>query len=85
MGGMASDQMPGKKDMQMEGMSHPHMDQPLNNHLAGINLFPQSGPRTTRLMPPPSKRGPLHVGPEVVGVAMKTSPRLNDPPAAAVF
>jgi CopA family copper-resistance protein len=84
MSGMSSDQMPGMKDM--------HMDEPtgpLNDQLAGTTPFPQPGPRTTRLMPPSrmisppteTREGevPLHVGPEVVGVAMNTSPRLQDP------
>jgi FtsP/CotA-like multicopper oxidase with cupredoxin domain len=85
--------MSGMKDGGMSGMSHMHMDEPtgpLKKQLAGITPFPQPGPRTTRLMPPPSQmmsrpaetfegEAPLHIGPEVVSVAMKTSPRLNDP------
>jgi FtsP/CotA-like multicopper oxidase with cupredoxin domain len=57
--------------------------------LAGITPFPQPGPRTRRLVRPPSRmmsrptetregEAPLHVGPEVVSVAMQTSPRLHD-------
>ena len=101
MGGMSSDQMPGMKDMQMNGMtdtSVPEMkDMDMRamsdaavEPLAGKTPFPQPGPHTTRLMPPPARmmsrptetregEVPLHVGPEVVGVAMKTSPRLHDP------
>jgi FtsP/CotA-like multicopper oxidase with cupredoxin domain len=85
--------MSGMKDGGMSGMSHTHMDEPtgpLKKQLAGITPFPQPGPRTTRLVPPPSQmmsrpaetfegEAPLHIGPEVVSVAMKTSPRLNDP------
>jgi CopA family copper-resistance protein len=93
--------MPEKKDMDMSGMKegdmstmgHTHTDQPaepLNDKFAGMAPFPQPGPRTTRLMPPPSQtmshptqtmegEVPLQVGPEVVMVAMNTSPRLSDP------
>jgi FtsP/CotA-like multicopper oxidase with cupredoxin domain len=83
----------GMKDGGMSAMSHMHMDEPTgpsNDQLAGRTPFLQPGPRTTRLMPPPSRmmsrpaetmegEAPLHVGPEVVSVAMKTSPRLHDP------
>jgi len=102
MNGMASHQMPGMKDMpmsgmkdgSMSGMSHTHMDEPtvpLTKQLAGITPFPQPGPSTTRLMPPPSQQtmsrpteklegeAPLHIGPEVASVAKNASPRLNDP------
>src|SRR5260370_16548494 len=94
--------MPEKKDMGISGMkdgdmspmSHTPMDQPtepLNDQLAGMTPFPQPGPRTTRVIPPPSQtmarpsetregEVPLHLGPEVVMVAMNTSPRLHDPP-----
>jgi CopA family copper-resistance protein len=99
--GTSDTSMPEMKNMNMSGMkdggmpvvSHTHMDEPTgpsNDQLAGTTPFPQPGPRTTRLMPPPSRimsrpaetmegEVPLHVGPEVVGVAMKTSPRLRDP------
>ena len=101
MGGMSSDQMPGMKDMQMNGMTDNSMPEMKDmdmramsdaavEPLAGKTPFPQPGPHTTRLMPPPARmmsrptetregEVPLHVGPEVVGVAMKTSPRLHDP------
>jgi FtsP/CotA-like multicopper oxidase with cupredoxin domain len=85
--------MRGMKGDHMSGMSNMHMDEPTGpwkKQLAGITPFPQPGPRTTRLVPPPSQimspaaetfegEAPLHIGPEVVSVAMKTSPRLNDP------
>jgi FtsP/CotA-like multicopper oxidase with cupredoxin domain len=85
--------MTGMKDGGMSGMSHTHMDEPtgpLKKQLAGITPFPQPGPRTTWLMPPASQmmshptetfegEAPLHIGLEVASVAMKTSPRLNDP------
>jgi CopA family copper-resistance protein len=81
-----------KHDGDMSAMNHMHMEQPaklLNDPLAGMTPFPQPGPRTTRLMPPPSQmmprptqtlegEVPLHIGPEVL-VVMKTSPRLHDP------
>jgi len=101
MGGMSSDQMPGMKDTQMNGMTDNSMPEMKDmdmramsdaavEPLAGKTPFPQPGPHTTRLMPPPARmmsrptetregEVPLHVGPEVVGVAMKTSPRLHDP------
>src|SRR5260370_895127 len=77
--------MPEMKDMDMSGMRDGALDP-----LAGKTPFPQPGPRTTRLMPPPSQmmsrptetmegQTPLRIGPEVVGIAMKTSPRLHDP------
>jgi FtsP/CotA-like multicopper oxidase with cupredoxin domain len=83
----------GMKDRGMSAMSHMHMDEPTgpsNDQLPGITPFPQPGPCTTRLIPPPSRmvprpaetregEAPLHVGPEVVSVAMQTSPRLQDP------
>jgi CopA family copper-resistance protein len=99
--GMSSDQMPGMKDMNTGGtkdsgmstMSHAHVDEPrgpLNDQSAGKSPFPQPGPHTTRLIPPPSRMAsppaqtmqgevPLHIGPEGASVAMNTSPRLNDP------
>jgi FtsP/CotA-like multicopper oxidase with cupredoxin domain len=98
MGGNGNNSMPEmNKDMKMSddmsAMGHTHTDQPaqpLNDKLAGMTPFPQPGPRTTRLMPPPSQmmshptqtmegEVPLHVGPEVVMVAKETSPRLHDP------
>jgi CopA family copper-resistance protein len=77
--------MPEMKDMDMSGMRDGALDP-----LAAKTPFPQPGPRTTRLMPPPSQmmsrrtetmegQTPLRIGPEVVGIAMKTSPRLHDP------
>jgi CopA family copper-resistance protein len=74
-------------------MNQAHMDEstgPSSNRFAGTTPFPQPGPRTMRLIPqsPPmmsrpteTREGevPLHIGPEVVGVAMNTSPRLQDP------
>ena len=85
--------MSGMKTGAMSAMSDMHMDGPtgsLNDQLAGRIPFPQHGPRTTRLIPPSSRtmsrptqtfegEVPLHIGPEVVGVAMNTSPRLQDP------
>lgn len=75
----------------MSAMSHTHMDEHTGalNEPAGMTPFPQPGPSTTRLMPPPSQmmsrptqtlegEVPLHIGPEVVGVAMQTSPQLHD-------
>ena len=99
MSGMSSDQMPGMKDMQMNGMSAkstPEMKDKSGmrdgsiDPLAGKTPFPQPGPRTTGLMPPPSQtmsrpaqtsegEVPLRLGPEVTSVPMKTSPRLHDP------
>jgi CopA family copper-resistance protein len=82
--------MSGKNDG-MSAMSHMNQaNEPLNDRLAGMTPFPQPGPRTTRLMPPPSQmmsrttqtfegEVPLHIGPEVVSVAMQNSPRLHDP------
>jgi len=92
---MKDTNMSGMKDHGMSGMSHTHMDEPtgpLKHQLAGITPFPQPGPRTTRLISPPSQmmsrpaetfegEAPLHIGPEVAGVAMNTSPKLNDPGA----
>ncbi len=92
---MKDTNMSGVNDHGMSGMSHTHMDEPsgpLKNQLAGITPFPQPGPRTTRLIPPPSQimsrpaetfegEAPLHIGPEVASVAMNTSPKLNDPGA----
>jgi FtsP/CotA-like multicopper oxidase with cupredoxin domain len=83
----------GMKDSDMSAVRHTHMDQPtepLNDQLAGTTPFPQPGPRTTRLMSPPSQMMarprqthegdvPLRVGPEVVMVAKNATPRLNDP------
>ncbi len=85
--------MSGMKNDDMSTMGHAPTDQPaepFNDKLAGMTPFPQPGPRTTRLMPPPSQmmshptqttegEVPLHVGPEVVMVAMNTAPRLYDP------
>jgi CopA family copper-resistance protein len=82
-----------KNDGDMPAMSHAHIGQltkPSNDQLAGIAPFPQPGPRTTRLTPPPSQMMshpthtmegdvPLSVGPQVVMVAKETSPRLHDP------
>jgi CopA family copper-resistance protein len=98
--GMSSDQMPGMKDMSTSGMkdsdtsamTDSHMAEPtgrFSDPLAGKTPFPQPGPRTTQLIPPPSQMTvrptqtlegevPLQIGPEVVTV-MKTSPRLRDP------
>ncbi len=76
--------MSGMKDGDMSTMDHSHVSEP-----AGMTPFPQPGPRTTRLMPRSRMMSrltdttegevPLHVGPEVVGVAKETSPRLHDP------
>ncbi len=85
--------MSGMKDGDMSIMSHTHMDQPtepLNDQLAGMTPFSQPVSRTVRLIPPPSQmmarptqalegEVPLHLGPEVVMVAMNTAPRLHDP------
>ena len=85
--------MSGMKEGNVPTMSHTHTDQPaepLNDKSAGMTPFPQPGPGTTRLMPLPSQtmarpsktregEVPLHVGPEVVMVAMNTTPRLSDP------
>jgi CopA family copper-resistance protein len=99
MGGMASDQTPGMKDMQLEGMTDNSMPEKKDmsamrdgaiEPLAGKTPFPQPGPHTKRLTPPPSQMMshptqtmegdvPLSVGPEVVMVAKVTSPRLHDP------
>jgi FtsP/CotA-like multicopper oxidase with cupredoxin domain len=71
--------MSALKDGDLFDMSHRYVDQPtelLNDQLAGTAPFPQPGPRTTRLMSPPSRtmsrpaqtlegEVPLHVGPEV--------------------
>jgi FtsP/CotA-like multicopper oxidase with cupredoxin domain len=84
--------MNGMHSEEVSAVNRPHMDEATvspNDQLAGKTPFPQPGPRTTRLMPPPSQRMirptqthegelPLHLGPEVVAV-MKTSPRLHDP------
>ena len=80
---MTSVDMSRMKNDDTSAMSHMQMDQP------GKTPFPQPGPRTTRLMPPPSEvmprptqtlegEVPLHIGPEVIAV-MNTSPRLHDP------
>ena len=79
-----SDSMPDKKSMDMSAMSDGAIDP-----LAGKTPFPQPGPGTTRLVPTsrmmsrPTEtmegQTPLRIGPEVVGIAMMTSPRLNDP------
>src|SRR6266849_1177726 len=85
MNGMTDNSMPEMKDMDMSAMRDGAIEP-----LAGKAPFSQPGPRTARLMPPSSRmisrptetregEVPLHVGPEVVGVAMKTSPRLHDP------
>jgi CopA family copper-resistance protein len=105
MEGMGGNGMPAMKDMNqdmnmsemkdgdMSAMSQMHMDQhtePSNDPPVGKTPFPQPGPRTARLMPPPSQMRarptqtlegevPLHLGPEVVMVAKNTSPRLRDP------
>ena len=101
MSGMSSDQMPGMKDMQMNGTSQNSMPEMKDMDISGMRdgaldplvgktPFPQPGPRTTRLMPPPSQmmsrpvqtregEVPLHLGPEVASVPMNTSPRLRDP------
>jgi CopA family copper-resistance protein len=101
MKGMKMSQMPGMKDMQIGGNSNNSMPEMKDMEmsamrrgaiepLAGMAPFPQPGPHTTRLMPPPTRmlsrltettegEVPLRVGPEVVGIAMKTSPRLHDP------
>jgi CopA family copper-resistance protein len=92
MNGMTPHQMPGMKDMQMNGTSQNSMPEmkAMDMSGAGITPFLQPGPRTTRLMPPPSrmmsrpaetKEGevPLHVGPTVASVPMKTSSRLHEP------
>jgi len=85
--------MSGMKDDDISAMSDAHRDQPaepLNDQLVGMAPFPQPGPRTTRLMPPESQmmshptqttegEVALHLGPEVVMVAMSTAPRLHDP------
>jgi len=85
--------MSGVKDHDMSIMGHMRTNEPttpLNDQLVGTTPFPQPGPHTTRLMPrssrmtsrvTESKEGevPLHIGPEVVGIAMNASPRLNDP------
>ena len=99
MDGMSEASMPAMKTMDMSGMedgdmsamSHTPMDEHTGalNESAGMTPFPQPGPSTTRLMPPPSQmmsrptqtlegEVPLHIGPEVVGVAMQTSPQLHD-------
>ena len=100
MKGMSDKSTPEMKDMNMSGMkdggmsamSHTHMDERTGalNESAGMAPFPQPGPRTTRLMPPPSQMMsrptqtlegeiPLHIGAAVGSVPMNTSPRLNDP------
>ena len=98
---MSGDRMPEMKSMDINGMkddntsatSRMYVDQPTetsSDHLAGITPFPQPGPRTMRLMPPPSQvksratettegEAPFHVGPEVTMVAMNTSSKLHDP------
>jgi FtsP/CotA-like multicopper oxidase with cupredoxin domain len=104
MKGMSDNSMPEMKDMNehmdmsrpkdsdMSATSDAHMDEPagrFNDPFAGKTPFPQPGPYTTRLMPPPSQmmppptqtlegEVPLRIGPEVIAV-MNTSPRLHDP------
>jgi CopA family copper-resistance protein len=92
-GGMGSDQMRGMKDMQdTSAMNHTHMEkptEPLNDESVGMTPFPQPGPDATRQMPSPEIMSaptqtvegevPLHIGPEVAGVAMKASRKLDDP------
>jgi CopA family copper-resistance protein len=91
MPGMKDMDMSGMKDGNTSAMSHAHMDEHTGafNESAGITPLPQPGPSTTRLLPPPSQmmsrpiqtlegEVPLHIGPEVVGVAMQTSPQLHD-------
>ena len=100
--GMSDNSIPEmNKDMKMSGMKNDDMStmgrvptdqpaEPFNDKLAGMTPFPQPGPRTTRLMAPPSQmmshptqtmegEVPLRIGPEVVMVAKNTSPRLHDP------
>jgi CopA family copper-resistance protein len=93
MKGMSDKNTPEMKDMNMSEMKEMDMSGMRDgalDPLAGKTPFPQPGPRTTRLMPPPSRmmsrptetmegQTPLRIGPEVVGIAMKTSPRLHDP------
>jgi hypothetical protein len=91
MPGMKDMDMSGMKDGNTSAMSRAHMDEHTGafNESAGITPLPQPGPSTTRLLPPPSQtmsrpiqtlegEVPLHIGPEVVGVAMQTSPQLHD-------
>ena len=92
---MGNMEMTGTNDDDMSDMSHMQMSQsaePSTDQTVGMTPFPQPGPRTTRLTPPSSRmmsratetregEVPLHIGPEVVGVAMKTSPKLADPGA----
>jgi CopA family copper-resistance protein len=100
MSGMSSDEMSGMKDTkmgrnnnsmpEMRDMDTSGMKEGGTDQLAGMTPFPQPGPRTTRLMPPPSQtmarpsetregEVPLHIGPEVVMVAMNNGSRLHDP------
>jgi FtsP/CotA-like multicopper oxidase with cupredoxin domain len=83
------------KEGAASGMSQMHMDKPgaaLVDPLEGKTPFPQPGPNTTRLMlassttmsrPTETTEGevPLRIGPEVAGIAMKTSPQLQGPGA----
>ena len=91
MPGMMDIDMSGMKDGDTSAMSFTHMDEHTGalNESAGITPLPQPGPSTTRLIPPPSEmmsrpiqtlegEVPSHIGPEVVGVAMQTSPQLHD-------
>jgi len=90
MKGMQLNGMTGKNMSEMKVIAMSTMSDGAMEQLAGKIPFSQPGPHTTRLMPPPSRmmsrptetregEVPLHVGPEVVGVAMKTSPRLHEP------
>jgi CopA family copper-resistance protein len=101
MNGRGDNSMPEMKGMDMSGVKDGDMSttddthrgrltQQSNDQLAGMTPFPQPGPRTTRLTPPPSQmmsrptqtmegEVSLSVGPEVVMVAKETSPRLRDP------
>jgi FtsP/CotA-like multicopper oxidase with cupredoxin domain len=93
MNGMSDKSTPEMKDMNMseiKDMDMSGMRDGAVGPLAGKTPFPQPGPRTTRLMPPPSqmmsrpsqtREGvvPLRLGPEVASVPMSTSPRLDDP------
>ena len=84
--------MSGMKRGDMSTMRHSDVEpaSAWSDQVAGRTPFPQPGPRKTRLIPLPSRmmsrpsetrqgEVPLHVGPEVVGVAMHTSPKLQDP------
>jgi CopA family copper-resistance protein len=83
----------GMKEGAASGMSQMHTDKPgapLVDPLAGKTPFPQPGLNTTRLMPASSMtmlrptqttegEVPLRIGPEVMGIAMNASPKLQDP------